>query len=234
MSLPIFRVSSLGHACDRKLWLQSIQLAEEPRTLQSQLTMDIGTALEPVIMEYLELDGWTIDYNPGSQEADVELRHEADGCVIAGHYDCIAEKDDMIVMLDAKTMNSRAWAEWRKHGAEVKYPQYVTQVQLYAFMARKSINPNITYVGIAGLNKDRATFPIPVELLDYDELHALNAIARAERIAAMTALPPVDPNIPGWCCSYCGFKGTECDGLALNAHEEHDDLPRRGDRKGRE
>ena len=227
MSLPVFRVSSLGHACDRKLWLQFVAMAEEPRTLQSQLTLDIGTALEPVIMEYLKLDGWEIDYNPGSQEADIELRHEADGCVVCGHYDCIAKRDGMTALLDAKTMNSRAWSEWRKHGAEVKYPQYVAQVQLYAYMA-KGINPNITHVGIAGLNKDRATFPIPVELFDYDELHALNAIARAERIAALPSMPPVDPNIPGWCCSYCGFK-TECDGLDLNA-----DLPRCGDRKGRE
>jgi hypothetical protein len=208
-----FRASGLGHACDRRVYLESVRGIEEPRDPGSRIVMDCGTALESVGIEYMRLAGWDIGYNPGNLEAKECLEYRGDGFVISGHYDAIGSfGGGELYVLDIKTMNSFAYREWKKLGTKEKYPQYLTQVGLYGYMLRFR-GDQIAKIGIVGLNRDRPEYPLPVDSYDYDEGIPKAAIERAERIAHAADLPEIDASIPDWCCRYCGFRGVWCDGI---------------------
>lgn len=203
----VFRASGVGHPCDRKLWYEYVQGIEEPRELQTLFTFDIGTALEPVVVKYLELDGWEIRYNAGSQEAEIEtVIPVSPGIEIRGHHDLILRRPGAEwIMADVKTMNSFAFKNWKKYGTMRKYPQYCDQLTVYT-NGLYAQEHNIRIMGVFALNKDKAEFPVPYDLMEYEQGRMDEILARVEEIA-MSTEPPCPPDtLPTWACGYCGYK----------------------------
>ena len=65
----VFRASSVGHPCIRKLWYPTMGHIPEPLSRETLRIFAVGTALEAVVLGWLQEDGWTVEHNEGSQEA---------------------------------------------------------------------------------------------------------------------------------------------------------------------
>lgn len=214
----VFRASGIGHPCSRRIWLQGMGVEEKfsPKTLR---IFDMGHALESVVLKWLQQDGWVVESNPGSQDAEMEVTVPFNGGVIAGHPDAIIRNDNIEVLVDVKTMNHRQYGFWKKNGTVANKPQYVIQTTIYAGALK------IPNIAIAAVDKDNADYDL--EILPYNQKLMDVIIARAERIAQAKFLEDIpigacqidvaneqlfDGPLPAWCCSYCGYCGEFCDG----------------------
>ena len=88
MSDKIMHASKVGFPCNRNLWY-SVNNYEEKISERSQRIFDIGTALEPLVVKWLEKDAWEVLYNPGSQSAPMELKINLYGGSLVGHPDAL-------------------------------------------------------------------------------------------------------------------------------------------------
>ena len=87
----VMRASRVGFPCNRCLWY-SVNGFNEDVSEKSRRIFAVGTALEAVAVEWLREDGWDVRYNPGSQEAELELTIPLTGGKLAGHPDCFISK----------------------------------------------------------------------------------------------------------------------------------------------
>lgn len=198
----IFRASGIGGACPRKLWFKAVAGIEEGFTTETLRIFDVGHALESVALRWMEQDGWIVDANPGSQEAGTELVIPVcDGVAIHGHHDAICWKEDepdRKILVDVKTMKSRAFTLWKKNGTRAQYPQYLIQTSLYAWAL------GLKEVAIAAVNKDTSEFL--VEVMPRDDEMVKATIEKARMIAESEEEPAVPEDLPAWMCNYCGYK----------------------------
>ena len=204
----IFRASKLGFPCQRSVWY-SVNANEQGLTgtvsSKSQRIFDVGTALEPVIVSWLEADGWNVEYNPGSQDAELEVTIPIYGGKLAGHPDCIISKGEIQnALVDIKTMNERAFTQWKREGTLKAKPQYVTQVHIYA-AGLKAQGRKIEHLGIVGVNKNNSEMHI--DFFDYDESTYLDIVSRAEMIANAQDPAELDGATEKWACGYCEYYG---------------------------
>ena len=204
----VLRASKVGFPCQRNVWY-SINAVEKGITgtvsCKSQRIFDVGTALEPVIVEWLKADGWNVEYNPGSQSAEIEVIIPIYGGKLAGHPDCIISKGEIQnALIDIKTMNDRAFTQWKREGTQKAKPQYVTQLHIYAagLMAQ---GRKIKHLGIAGVNKNNSDMQI--DLFPYDEGTYLDIVSRAEIIANAQDPAELDGATEKWACGYCEYYG---------------------------
>ena len=163
--LKILRASKAGFPCERNLWY-SVHGYAGTTDESAQRIFDVGTYLEPMVVEWLRSDGWEVEYNPGSQQAEYEISLKLDGGEIHGHPDCIISRGNLRnVLVDIKTMNDRAFTLWKREGTEKSKPQYVDQVHIYAQGLIES-GRNIEMLGIVGLNKNNSD--LHIDLFKYD------------------------------------------------------------------
>lgn len=202
------RASKLGFPCVRNVWLSTRGLEEQfdKRTLR---IFDVGNAIERLAVKWLQEDGWNVDWNEGSQEAEWEINIYGDGVVISGHPDAIIWRDgEDKILADVKSMNSRAYKHWTDEGTKDGKLQYYVQVNLYAHVAE------LSKCAIVGVNKDTSDYT--VEIFPYDEQVVRRAIEKAEFIANSEKMPDpvgwafpsigVTSEVPEWCCRYCSYK----------------------------
>ena len=201
----VLRASKAGFPCVRNLFYSVNSPDAGIISPKSQRIFDVGNYLEPMVVEWLRADGWDVTYNPGSQEAEIEVFVPLDGGSLAGHPDCIISKDDMQnVLVDIKTMNERAFTQWKREGSMKSKPQYVDQLHIYAMgCIRHGITINPHTLGIVGVNKNNSDWHI--DFFDFDFGRAADIQDKACSVFAMTE-PPVE-NCPSeaWCCNYCEF-----------------------------
>ena len=69
----VLRASTAGFPCERSLWYSVNVEADCEPDERRQRIFDVGTCLEPLIVEWLRRDGWEVEYNAGSQSAPLEL-----------------------------------------------------------------------------------------------------------------------------------------------------------------
>ena len=205
MTEKIMHASKIGFPCNRNLWY-SVNNYEEKISERSQRTFDIGTALEPLVIKWLEKDAWEVLYNPGSQSAPMELKINLSGGSLVGHPDALLFKNGQKYLVDIKTMNDRAFSLWKREGTLKKYPQYVDQLHSYAEAFYLEHGEIIEQLGIVGVNKNTSEFHI--DFFPFDVERSINILRRAERIFELN--DPLSPPEPGarmqdWCCSYCGY-----------------------------
>ena len=182
----VLRASKAGFPCMRNLWY-SVNGFPETVSPKSQRIFDVGTALEPVIVEWLKADGWNVEYNPGSQNAEIEVTVPIEGGKLAGHPDCIISKGEIQnALVDIKTMNDRAFTHWKREGSLKTKPQYVTQLHIYA-MGLKEQGRKIEHLGIVGVNKNNSDMYI--DLFDFDESTSLDILIRAECVVNAGEIP---------------------------------------------
>ena len=222
----VLRASKAGFPCMRNLWY-SVNGFPETVSPKSQRIFDVGTALEPVIVEWLKADGWNVEYNPGSQNAELEVTVPIEGGKLAGHPDCIISKGEIQnALVDIKTMNDRAFTHWKREGSLKTKPQYVTQLHIYA-MGLKEQGRKIEHLGIVGVNKNNSDMYI--DLFDFDESTSLDILIRAECIVNAEGVPEFECPTEKWACSYCEFaRQCELDRepfLQPEAHEAKSEVP---------
>ena len=202
-SEKIMHASKVGFPCDRNLWYSVNEGYKEKISERSQRIFDVGTYLEPLVVKWLEKDGWFVEYNPGSLNAQKEVSIKLLGGYLTGHPDAIIFEhvNSPIILIDIKTMNDRAFTLWKREGTLKKYPQYVDQLHIYA--KGLSTTVQIDKLAIVGVNKNNAD--IHFDFFDYDETRMNEIIKRAERIFALNEAPEPGERMQDWCCSYCGY-----------------------------
>ena len=198
----VLRASKAGFPCQRNIWY-AINGSPETVSEKSQRIFDVGTALEPVIVEWLRNDGWEVEYNPGSQDAEIEVSIPVEGGTIAGHPDCIISKGEVQnALVDIKTMNERAFTYWKREGTQKAKPQYATQLHIYA-MGLKAAGREISQLGIVGVNKNNSDMHI--EFFPYDEFFAEDIKYMAYDLFSADEVPEFGCPTEKWACNYCEF-----------------------------
>jgi CRISPR/Cas system-associated exonuclease Cas4 (RecB family) len=189
------------------LWY-SANSYEQYRDPKSLRVFAVGTALEPVAIEWLKDVGWEVFYNPGSQNASMEHVIPVKGGEIHGHLDAIISKPNIgHILIDIKTMNDRSYTNWRRQGTEEKSPQYLDQIHVYADAAITA-GLSVDQLGIVGINKNNSDMHI--EIMDYSIERMMEIRARAERIFAAPSAPEPGGRLANWACNYCGYRNV-CD-----------------------
>ena len=198
----ILSASKAGFPCARNLWY-TVNNHEAETKERAQRIFDVGTALEPVIVDWLRKDGWTVEYNPGSQNAEIKVTIPVNGGTIAGHPDCIISKGEIQnALVDIKTMNDRAFTQWKHEGTLKSKPQYVTQLHIYA-MGLERQGRKIERLGIVGVNKNNSEMHI--DFFDYDPFKANDIQKYAEMIFSLDSTPEIGCPAENWACNYCEF-----------------------------
>ena len=199
----VFRASSIGHACPRKLWYEAVKHIEPVFDTRTLRIFRMGDAVEGLAVEWLREDGWLVEHNSGSQDAEREMILRIDdGVEIRGHHDAIITNDSGRFVVDVKSMNDRAYAEWVKKGTAAKYPQYLQQIHCYG----KGLD--IRKLAIMGVNKNTSEYRI--ESFDFNDQIWSAIRDKAIGIAWSEAEPEIPATLPKWCCSYCSYRGAPC------------------------
>lgn len=194
--MSVLRASKLGFPCSRNLWYS--QNGTEAKVSQSsQRIFDVGTTLEPLIVEWLKQDGWEVEYNPGSQNAELELTIELEHGELCGHPDCFISKSGKRYLVDIKTMNDHSFAEWKREGTLKSKPQYVVQLHIYAKAC------GAEHLGIVGVNKNNSA--IHIDFFDFDPSIWEQIVGKAETIFLSDEAPVENCPQEKWCCSYCEY-----------------------------
>ena len=202
--LKTLRASTIGFPCDRHLWYsaEGYEPLHDAKTLR---IFDVGTALEPMVIRWLENEGWEIVcYNQGSQDADIEHVIEVSGGEIRGHFDAIISRPGIgTILIDVKTMNDRSFSHWKRLGTEEKSPQYLDQLHVYGYAA---IIAGLSFdrLGIVALNKNDSD--LEIELIDYSIERMVEIQTRAERIFHLSEPPSPGPRLMKWSCRYCSYR----------------------------
>ena len=197
----VLRASKAGFPCDRNLWY-SVNGADEAITDRTRRIFAVGTALEAVVVDFLKEDGWEVQYNPGSQDAELELTIPVRGGYLAGHPDCVISRPGgERILVDIKTMNERSFLHGKREGTEKEKPQYMDQVHIYGCAAMDA-GMSIDRLGIVALNKNDSDIGMDIFDLDLERMGRI--IERAERIFSSSDPPDPGERMEDWCCSYCG------------------------------
>ena len=201
----ILSASKCGFPCQRNLFY-SVNGYEGSTSNKSQRIFDVGTALEPVIVEWLRSDGWTVEYNQGSKNAPIEVSIDVVGGKLIGHPDCIISRPDGLqnVLIDIKTMNERAFTQWKREGSLKSKPQYVKQLHVYA-LGLISQGRTIEKLGIVGVNKNNSE--LHIDFFDFDPQLAQSIKDMAQQVFALKDAPSDNCPAERWCCSYCDYSG---------------------------
>jgi hypothetical protein len=202
--MKILRASGIGHPCDRNLWYgaNGHKANFDRKALR---IFAVGHALEPVAITFLREEGWEVEHNEGSQQAAQEVRIPVGNLgIISGHHDAVISRGEKTLLIDVKTMNSRAFALWKKQGTLKKSPQYVDQLHVYAQGLGADSFTGLAVVGICKDNSDLA-----MDIFPFDPSRWKGIYERAERVFS-APLPPDPGELPAWGCRYCGHK-EHCD-----------------------
>ena len=199
----ILRASRVGHCCDRHLWYSMMQ-AQEETSDKTALVFEIGRTLEPVVIQHLRNNGYSVKRNPldGSNEG-LNLKIDVEGDSISAHPDCIiTDEVEGNILVDIKTMNDHSFRVLKREGTKKAFPQYFAQVHIYA-EALKRMNVQISKLGIVALNKNNAE--VLIDTFDF-EAEAMKAIIeRAKYIFSCQEAPEQGSRFEEWKCSYCGY-----------------------------
>ena len=198
----ILRASKAGFPCERNLWY-SVHGYAGTTDESAQRIFDVGTCLEPLVVEWLRADGWEVAYNPGSQNAECEISLKLDDGEIHGHPDCIISRGKLQnVLVDIKTMNDRAFTLWKREGTEKSKPQYVDQVHIYA-QGLIEAGRKVEMLGIVGLNKNNSD--LHIDFFKYDPARIAEILERSERVMQIKAVSTENSPRESWCCNYCEY-----------------------------
>lgn len=200
----ILSASKAGFPCMRNVWYTVNGYGVEGKSdKRSQRIFDVGTALEPVAVDWLRQDGWTVEYNPGSQEAELKVTIPVKYGMLTGHPDCIISRGEIQnALVDIKTMNERSFTQWKREGTLKSKPQYATQLHIYA-MGLKAAGREISRLGIVGVNKNNSEMHI--DFFDFDQFRAEGIKEYAEMIFRSQKEPELGCPAESWACNYCEF-----------------------------
>lgn len=193
----VLRASSIGFECLRHQWYCANGVPGKEPDKRLQRIFDMGHMIEDLAVKWLRNDGWEIDHNKGSQEAEQEIIIPVDSGFIKGHHDIImTDFSGKKIVGDIKSMNSYFFREWKRKGSAACCPQYRKQLYVYG----KGFN--INDLAIIGVNKDNSEYHI--EFFDLDEQIYGTMVENARRVFASKDPIQVD-KVNDWQCNYCWY-----------------------------
>lgn len=184
--------SQIGHACDRRIWLDYHEEAQEEITPRGRRIFRVGKLLEELIREELErldmvhIQDWQVPLS------DPPLKGEADGI--------IKIKGEGSFILEIKSMNERGFKEILKKGCQQTHFQYWAQCQ--AYMGMSGLKEAILLV----MNKnDQRLF---AEKIPYDDRLYLALLEKTQRIMNASTIPKGFTLFekPNFVCSWCPYR----------------------------
>jgi hypothetical protein len=192
---PHMGASSLGHPCDRWLWL-SFRWAVQPKFPGRILRLfRRGQKEEAIIVSDLRAIGMDVR-STGSTQSRVDL-----GCHVSGSIDAIIESGVPAApkkrhVAEFKTHSSKSFSDLDKHGVEKSKPEHFVQMQLY--MHGTEIDRAL-YVAVCK-DDDR----IYTERVRYDKDVAEKYVRRGHYLATSDRMPPPISTDPSWYqCKFC-------------------------------
>ena len=130
--------ASAASDCRRKLWYYATGWDESDPTGPEVLTlMAAGNALEPVVVDAMRRNDWTLTPWDADTEGAVSLSI-GDYTTIVGHPDAVGHppsdresQEDLIV--EIKTRGPGPFGRWKTLGAERSHPEAVVQAAVYTY-----------------------------------------------------------------------------------------------------
>ncbi|MES2133163.1 MAG: hypothetical protein V4506_12530 [Bacteroidota bacterium] len=158
--------SSIGNPCARAIWYNFVGVTGTPFPVNVKTAFDIGTKLESLVLDYMELAGLKL-IRPSESNDYLKLVDE-EAPLFQGHMDALMELEhEGSVVVEIKTAKSSSFQRFKTHGLKIWSDTYYAQLQSYMGMGgfKKAV--------IIALNKDSSE--IHHEWLEYDDIffHAL-------------------------------------------------------------
>ena len=196
----VIRGSSIGHPCERHLWLK-FRWAHPPEAFDGRKLrlFHTGHVEEARMVAWLRMAGCDVlDRDP---ETDEQWEVTALDGHFKGHLDGIVEglkeAPKTPHLLECKTHNAKSFAQLKKVGVAVAKPEHVAQMQVY--MHLKGLTRAFY---LAKCKDDDALY---AERLHYDAAHAGAIMAKAERILeAARPLPRISDDPDYYLCRSFG------------------------------
>lgn len=191
---PHIGCSTLGHPCDRYLWL-AFHWAVTPSFPGRLLRLfKRGQDEEASVIKYLTMIGARVQQQQKSVDFGNHVSGSIDGIItgLPGH-----ELDH--VLLEIKTNNKKSFNELEKKGVELAKPLHYTQMQCYLHGLKLT---KALYYAVCK-DDDR----IHTEIVKYDQSAALSAIERGHRIASTQRMPePIAATADYYICKMCDMR----------------------------
>ena len=191
---PHIGCSTLGHPCDRYLWL-AFHWAVTPSFPGRMLRLfKRGQDEEASAIKYLTMIGARVH----QQQKSVDLGQHVSGSV-DGDITGLPGHELAKVLLEIKTHNKKSFNELEKKGVQLAKPMHYTQMQVY----------------MHGLKRDRALYyavckdddRLYTEIVLYDREAAVSAIERGHRIASTQRMPePIAATGDYYICKMCDMR----------------------------
>ena len=193
---PHLGMSTLGHHCDRYLWLIFRHAVVEKFSGRILRLFRRGQMEEATVVADLQAAGLTIRHT-GTDQMRLDM-----GCHVSGSVDGVIdsgvpEAPNKRHILEIKTHAKKSFDDLIKNGVEKSKPMHYAQMQCY--MLASGIDRAI-YVAVCK-DDDR----LHIERVKLEEPHAKALIARGHRIALSERLPePCAGAVPDWYqCRFC-------------------------------
>lgn len=186
--------STLGHACDRWLWLSFRHAVIEQHSGRMLLLFKRGHEEEIRVVHHLRKIGAHVT-NVGNNQMVFDFGSHVKGSgdgIVSGLPNAPKTK----AILEVKTHSDKSFKELKAKGVKEAKPMHWVQCCVYGRGAK--LNRALYFA----VNKN--TDEIYTEWLHLDSDVADKAIARGQRIALSDLMPPPISGDPSWYqCSYC-------------------------------
>lgn len=190
--------SSLGHPCDRKIWL-SWKGVPEKQSCKTRRILARGHEVEERLIHHL--------YEAGYQVTDQQREVKAWDGQVKGHIDGLIRHEGQTFLLEIKSMNERSFKNVLKKGVKEAFPSYWVQMQLYGHLLKEE-GEALQGGWLLALNKNDEE--LYTEEVSYEPGVALGALQRAQRLSLYETMPPrlaTSRGEPERMCGFCGYQG---------------------------
>ena len=187
-----YLTASRWKPCDRAMWFTLRNASTTYIKPATQRIFNVGHALEPLMIRYLEMTGAKIH----KREAELLNRWGKP----LGHIDGMVEIDGQFYLLEMKTANAKRFKEMQKTGLP---SYYMAQVQLYMHHSNqlsKKGNRLTRCLFICMCKDDSA---IHIEWVDYNPAYAESETERLHHIIECESLPEPTADFT---CNFCDHK----------------------------
>ena len=190
--------SSIGRQCNREIWYNFNGYEGDAPPAQIKKTFDVGTKLESLLLDYLELAGFNI-VRPTVENKHLHVK-DTDVDIFQGHMDgLILLKGEGPSVLEIKTARNSSFERFKNHGLKIWSEAYYAQLQSYMGMSgyEKGV--------LLAMNKDTSDLHHEWVYLDMLYYHELKIKALA--ISSIDEMPEKINKSPlYYVCNQCQFK----------------------------
>lgn len=193
--------SIVGNQCDAYLALSLRGFPNDEPDPQLKRIFQMGHMLEEVVVDDLkrraDIRVWEVDGLTGKQ-----YTYQSWGGHVSCHTDGHIELDDQVVrVLEIKSMNKAKFVKFMEVGVKRSHPTYYAQVQMMMGMS------GMTETVFIAICKDNSAYH--AEIVKADPIEYAFISSRVERILTGERMPRIASDRLDWRCSGC-FKRTTC------------------------